>query len=482
MGENGTPGDERDEAVALLSRLIRADTSNPPGDARPAAAVLEHYFRDHGLDPLVTGEADELPNVVVRLPGSDGSEGGKAGPAGGPGGRAPSQPTGAPAGITGTQAPSLLLLGHLDVVPADEREWSVPPFDGVVKGGYVWGRGALDMKHQLASQAVAFVHLARRAREGHGVRGDLVYAATADEETGVRCGASWLFREHRDLVRADYCLNEGGLDMFRLRDRRLYTVQVGEKGYANCRITVTGRPGHGSTPLHEDQALQRLAAVIQAVQAYQPRVHEESLPVAFIEQAVGDADLRRRLTDPGTAQAAVRELARTDPGTAAVIEPLLGLTFSPTGARAGEAVNVIPSVAELVVDCRTLPGQTLDDVRAEIERALAGVDAPWQLEIFGSTPGSASPAVSPLHDAIVESLRELVPDAVVVDTLCAMFTDSVRVRTAFPGTVAYGFCPFVEETGDQVRPRLHGIDERIAVRDLALQAAFVERLARRLLA
>lgn len=446
----GTADAERDEVVALLADLLRADTSNPPGDARPAAAVLARYFRENGLGPVVLGEADDLPNVVVRLEGAGGG-------------------------------PSLLMLGHLDVVPADAREWSTPPFSGTVKEGAVWGRGALDMKNQLATQALALVRLARRARAGLPLRGDLIYAATADEETGIRCGASWLSRERPDLVRADFCINEGGLDMFERPQGRLYTVHVGEKGYANCRITLTGRPGHASVP-RRDTALERLAEAVRAVQAYRPEVHEEFLPADFIRHAVEDEALRSRLADPATAQAAVRELAHTDPGAAAVIEPLLGLTFSPTMVSAGDAVNVIPSTAELVVDCRTLPGQTLDDVHRELEQALAGLDRDtWTLEFFGDKPGSASPARSALREAIVESLRELVPDAVVVETLFSGFTDCVHVREAFPGTVAYGFCPFIEETGDLVRPRLHGIDERITVRDLRFQAEFAERLALRLL-
>jgi acetylornithine deacetylase/succinyl-diaminopimelate desuccinylase-like protein len=451
VAATGTEQSGSGEVVDLLSRLIRADTSNPPGDARPAACVLDEYFRANGLEPAILGEAEDLPNLVVRLEGTG-------------------------------HRPALLMLGHLDVVPADACEWSVGPFDGLVQDGFVWGRGALDMKNQLATQAVALVRMARRGARGQRLRGDLVYAATADEETGMRCGAAWLVREHPELVRADFCINEGGLDMFHRAGRSLYAIHIGEKGYANCRITLTGRPGHGSVPLREGTALQRLAQAIEAVHAYQPEVHEEFLPVDFIEHAVEDSALRARLTDPAAAQAAVRELARTDPGAAAVIEPLLGLTFSPTGVRAGEAVNVIPAAAELVVDCRTLPGQTPDDVRRELEVALAGLDAPWELEFFGAMPGSASPARSTLRDAVVDTLRESVPDAVVVETLFSGFTDSVHVRSAFPGTVAYGFCPFVEETGDKVRPRLHGIDERITVRDLAFQADFSEHLALRLLA
>lgn len=452
VGVTGTAGggELRDEVVGLLSDLIRADTSNPPCDARPAAAVLEQFFRANGVEPAVLGEDDALPNVVARVGGSG-------------------------------DGPSLLMLGHLDVVPAEPSEWTEPPFSGVVENGSVWGRGALDMKNQLASQAVAFVRIARHAREGRPLRGDLVYAATADEETGIRCGAAWLLREHPELVRADYAINEGGMDMFRIGDRRLYTLHTGEKGYANCRVTVSGRPGHGSVPVRRDNALGGLAEVIAALQAYRPEVRPDYLPVEFIERAVADPSLRARLSDPAAAQEAVRDLAAVDPATAAVVEPLLGLTFSPTVVRAGDAVNVVPSSAELIVDCRVLPGQTQDDVRREMARALAGVDAAWTMELFSFVPGSASPSHSPLREAVVECLTGMVPEADVVDALFSGFTDSVHVRAAFPGVVAYGFCPFVVETAAQVRPRLHGIDERITVEDLVFQTVFSERLATRLL-
>jgi acetylornithine deacetylase/succinyl-diaminopimelate desuccinylase-like protein len=450
---DGAGAEVRDEVVGLLGELIRADTSNPPGDVRPAADVLVRYFREHGVKPTVAGEDETTPNVTARLPGGDG--------------------------------PSLLLLGHLDVVPAGAGAWTHPPFSGAVADDFVWGRGALDMKNQLASQAVAFTRLARRVREGGVLSGDLVYAATADEETGVRCGAAWLFREHPELARAEYAVNEGGLDLFRRDGRRLYTVHTGEKGYANGRITVLGRAGHGSVPIRGgDSALEGAAAVITALQRYEPEVRTEFLPCAFIEQAVADPALRARLTEPATAHAAVRELAATDPAAAAVIEPMLGLTVVPTVVRAGEAINVIPGSAELLVDCRVLPGQTEEDVLRELERALEDVDARCEVEISDFMPGNSSTTDSRLHDAIVATIQESLSEVggvVVVDALFSGFTDSTHVRGSFPGAVAYGFCPFVAETADRVRPRLHSVDERIAVEDLVFQTVFSERLALRLL-
>jgi acetylornithine deacetylase/succinyl-diaminopimelate desuccinylase-like protein len=441
----------RDDVVELLVRLIRADTSNPPGDVSPAAAVLADYFAENGLELTVVGETPSLPNCAARLRGSG-------------------------------SGPSLLLLGHLDVVPADDAAWTVPPFDGVLRDGYVWGRGALDMKNQVAAQAAAFVRLARAARAGTRLRGDLLFAATADEETGQHCGARWLAEHEPGLVRADFVVNEGGIDTFDAGDRRLYTVNTGEKGYVNCRITLHGRPAHGSVPLRHDNVVQGLAAVIESLAVYEPQVHQDFLPHAFIGAAVKDPALRRRLADPASAEAAVRELAFYDPAAAAVIEPLLGMTLVVTrAATSGDAVNVVPSRAEVSIDCRVLPGQTPDDVRREINKALSGIEVAWQLEVLDFVPGNASPASSPLLDAIAATIVELRPRSDVTCMLFSGFTDCVHIRRAFPNAVAYGFCPFVVEGGAQTRPRVHGVDERIAVDDLVFQTVFTERLARRLL-
>jgi acetylornithine deacetylase/succinyl-diaminopimelate desuccinylase-like protein len=442
----------QEEVVDLLSRLIRADTSNPPGDATAAARVLDRYFRDNGIEPTLVGESPELPNCVARVPGDGGG-------------------------------PSLLLLGHLDVVPADAEEWTHPPFSGLVEDGYVWGRGAIDMKNQLAAQAVTLVRTARRTRAGEMLRGDLVFAATADEETGARCGAEWLLDTMPELLRADFVLNEGGMDMFATGGAHVYTIHTGEKGYAACRVTVSGRSGHGSVPLHRQNAVLGLSRVISALEQYEPEVSTDRLPGAFIDRVVADPRSRERLKDPSTAHAAVRELVAVDPGAAAVIEPLLGLTFSSNIVRAGgEAVNVIPSRAAVTVDCRLLPGQTTDDIRREIACALRGIDDQWEMEVLNFMPGSESPPDTPFRDVIAETMRSLVPDAEVLCAHFSGFTDSAHLRAAFPDSVAYGFCPFIVDGGATVRRRLHGVDERIAIADLVLQTRFCEGLAARLLA
>ena len=441
-----------EEVVDLLSRLLRADTSNPPGDVTAAVSVLEEYFARNGIALTLVGETPSTVNCVARLDGSGGG-------------------------------PSLLLLGHTDVVPADATEWMEPPFSGLVKDGYVWGRGALDMKNQVAAQAVALMRLARRAAAGETLRGDLVFAATADEETGDRCGARWLLEHHPDLLRADFVINEGGFEMLALGERRLYTIHAGEKGYAGCRIVVRGRGGHGSMPQHRGSVAHSVAQIVLALEEYDPEVLTTRTPVEFIEHTVADPQLRRRLKDPATARAALRELAARDPDAARVIEPQLGLTFATTGIRLGDwAVNVIPSRGAVIVDCRLLPGQGEADVRREVARALAGVAASWELEFLNFVGSNQSPSESALRDAIAATMGDLVVNADVICGHSSGFTDSAHFRAAFPGVVAYGFTPFIAEDGAAISPRIHGRDERIAVRDLVFQVIFAERMAHRLLA
>ena len=368
-------------------------------------------------------------------------------------------------------------------MPADPAEWTEPPFSGLVKDGYVWGRGALDMKNQVAAQAVAMVRLARRAAAGERLRGDLVFAATADEEAGDHCGAKWLLERHPDLVRTDFVINEGGFEMLQTGGRRLYTIHAGEKGYANCRIVVRGQGGHGSMPQHRGSVAHRLAQIVLALEEYDPEVLTTRTPVEFIDYTVADPQLRRRLKDPVTARAALRELAVCDADIARVIEPQLGLTFATTNVRVGDgAVNVIPSRGEVIVDCRVLPGQEKEDVRREVARALAGVGASWELEFLHFLGSNQSPGESDFRDAISATMGDLVRDADVICEHSSGFTDSTHFRAAFPGVVAYGFVPFFVEDGATVSPRVHGRDERIAVRDLVFQTVFSERLARRLLA
>ena len=436
------------ESLDLLRRLLRVDTSNPPGNETACATLLRDYLRAAGVPTQLVGELPHRQNVVARLAG-DGD------------------------------GPTLLLLGHLDVVPAEPDEWSVPPFAAEVRDGYLWGRGTLDMKSQVAAEAVT---VARLARDDRRLRGDVLFVATADEENGEHCGARWLADRRPDLVRADYLLNEGGGTYLQVDGRRLYTYTVGEKGVAMFRIRVRGKGGHGSVPLHEHNAVEALGRVISALADHDLPAVIPSVTAAYVDRVVTDPDLAERIKDPDRARAAIRQMRAAADQNAFLLEPLLGMTMSPTVAHAGgDAVNVIPSHADLKVDCRILPGQTEGDVRRAVTRALRSVGAEWDYETIDYVTGNQSPAESPLADSLRDALTSMVPDAELVPSILCGFTDSRWFREAQPELTAYGFCPFFAEDCVTMGGREHAADERIAADDVPAQVVYYERVVRRLL-
>jgi acetylornithine deacetylase/succinyl-diaminopimelate desuccinylase-like protein len=436
------------ETVGLLSALLRADTSNPPGNETACALVLRDYLAHNGVPCDLVGPYPERLNLVARVRGD-------------------------------RPGPVLLLLGHTDVVPAEADEWREPPFSGAVKGGYVWGRGALDMKCQVAAEAVA---VARAARNGASFAGELVLASTADEERGDYCGARWLIQHRPDLVRCDYVINEGGGTWVPTHNRRLFSYTVGEKGYADFRIHTRGRGGHGSVPLHERNAVELLGRAITLLAEHDLPADITPLLARYVDALVGDGDLGRRLKDPAQARSAVRAMLRAGDERGHLIEPLLGITFSPTIARAGgEAVNVIPSRAELRVDCRILPGHKPAEVEREVRAALEPLGAAYEFRWGDVTEGNESPCDTPLATSLARVLTEMVPDADMVPSHLCGFTDSRWFRAGVPGAVAYGFCPFLAEDSASMGGREHAKDERVSTADLPFQALFYERLAADLL-
>ncbi len=232
----------REEATELLSGLLRLDTVNPPGNETKAAELLRNYLEPSGVECRLIAKVPDRANLVARLRGRD-------------------------------EGPTLLLLSHTDTVIADPGEWSVDPWSGEVLDGHVWGRGALDMKSQVAASAVA---LATLAREGFEPAGDVLFAACADEEVGEDYGLSWLCQEHPDAVRADFCINEGGGDRVEVDGRAVYLCATGEKMSSPFLIRVHGRSGHASVPSIADNALVKAAGLIEKLAALEPQAPPSS--------------------------------------------------------------------------------------------------------------------------------------------------------------------------------------------------------------
>lgn len=422
----------RDEVTRLLQELIRLDTVNPPGNETQAAELLRGYLERSGLACDLYARVPERANLVARLCGRGG-------------------------------APSLLLLSHTDTVLADPTEWQLDPWSGAVRGGHVWGRGALDMKGQVAASAVA---LASLAREGFEPRGDVIFAACADEEVGEGFGLSWLCRAHPEAVRADYALNEGAGDRLALRGPALYLCSTAEKASSPFRLRVHGRSGHASMPGIADNSLVKAARLVGRLAELRPEPRLGPETEQLLRAILGEVPPARE------AHARAREV---HPLAAALIDPLVAMTVSPTMIEASRKRNVIPALCEVTVDCRLLPGQT----QAEAERVLRaclgedGYELEWLVEAQG---GTRSPIASPLWEAVRSFVAQLEPGAEVVPICLAGFTDSHWLREAF-GTVAYGFFPMREMDPALAAMLIHSADERIAVADLELGVRFLRHAA-----
>ena len=422
------------EAAELLGNLVRFNTVNPPGNERAAQEYLAAHLTEAGFECELLGAEPERPNLLARLRGA--GEGG----------------------------PRLCYLGHVDTVLADPTEWTHDPWSGDLADGFLWGRGALDMKSQVAAEVAAASSLARSG--WRPAAGELLIAAVVDEETGGSLGAQWLTQTHPEKVRCDLLVNEGGGAVFEYSGRRCYGVCCAEKGVFRFTVTTDGIAGHASMPGMGDNALLKMAPVLERFAARQPAYEVTSEPQALL-QGIGE--------DPGDAIASIARLREADPRLATMFEPMLGVTFTPTRIKASEKINVIPSHAELRVDCRVPPGLGEQDVRRGIAEVL-GEDG-FRIDFTERVVGNRSPMESDLMDMIIRWIAERDPGAEVVPLILPGFTDSRHFREAFPECVAYGFFPQRHQSLMLAAPLIHAADERIDVRDLQFATEFFGDLA-----
>ena len=426
----------RQEVTELLQGLIRIDTTNPPGNETAAAELLRDYLEESGVQCDLYAKIPERANLVARIPGRG-------------------------------DGPTLLFLSHTDVVLADASEWSADPFGGELREGEVWGRGALDMKGQVAAEAVAIASL---AREGFEPAGDLIFCATADEEVGAGFGASWLCEEHAEAVRCDYLVNEGSGDRVQLGGKAFYLCSVSEKMSAPFRLRVLGRSGHASMPGIADNALVKAAPMIQALGAYKPEQRLIPEVEGLLETVTGE-----RPASPADALERARAVA---PLLAEMVEPLLSMTLSPTMANASRKRNVIPATCDITVDSRLLPGTTPDEQQAIVREVLGEGD--YEIESLESHGGTRSEIRTPLWDAVSSWVESVDPGARPAPVCVAGFTDSHWFREAF-GTVAYGFFPSRVMPIETAARLIHSADERVPVEDLELGVGFLRHAAQSLL-
>ena len=441
-----------DELVDAIRELIRIRSVNPAPPEAPdgelvAARRIATMLEAAGLQPEIVEPLPGRGSVHARLRGD------------------------------GTGGAPLLLLSHLDVVPAPSERWSHDPFAADLADGYIYGRGAVDMKAMIAMELAVVRLLAAEARAAGldpardpipGLRRDVLFTCTADEEAGGTAGAKWVAEHRPDWVRAAGALNECGGVSTTIAGRRLYPIQVAEKGFAAYRIAVRGTWGHGSMPREDNAAV--LAAVVIERLAVLGRSRVTPVMARFFALAAAalPPDAGRLLAglsgdDPGRAEAAIS--AACDPMYARALRALLRDTISPDVIHAGVKYNVIPGDAMVEVDCRILPGTTEADMRAEVvERLGPELAAACEIELIVHGAPVEAPAEGRLFDLMVAAIRDHDPDGIPLPVMAPFATDAKHTDTV--GTPTYGFSPLRLDPDERFLERFHGVDERVSVEAL----------------
>jgi acetylornithine deacetylase/succinyl-diaminopimelate desuccinylase-like protein len=418
-----------EETVNHLVRLIQAETVNPPGNELPAILILKDILEGAGIPQdafKIVESAPNRVNIIARIKG-DGSE----------------RP--------------FLLSGHVDVVPVEKEHWSHDPFGGEVIDNAVWGRGALDMKGFLAMYLQIYLNIFRQKIP---LKRDIILAAIADEEAGFIHGSQFLVEQHRELIDAEYGMTEGGAMTIYFGKTRVYPIQVAEKAVCWMRARVHGKPGHGSIP-HSDNPVYYLAQAIEKLRrARHLPVH---LTPTFLNMLDGaGAQLQfplntlTRALHSSTLMSFVLDRMKGDSSN--MVRALVTNTVSPTMLHAGTKVNVIPSVAEVDIDCRLVPGQTPDSVKNEIHQIVGeGIE----LETVYTTSGAEFSTDTPLFRLMERRTRQMDPGGLVIPMLMPGATDACQYQNA--GIKVYGFTPGILPPGMPIMQMAHGHDERIPV-------------------
>jgi acetylornithine deacetylase/succinyl-diaminopimelate desuccinylase-like protein len=422
----------RDEVTGHLQALIRIDTTNPPGNETEAARYIEGGLAREGLPSIVVESAPGRGNVLATLKGSDGEP--------------------------------LMLLGHTDVVAVEPVHWTHPPFSGALVDGYVWGRGALDMKNMVAAELMVFLLL---KREGIALCRDVIFAATADEEAGKgNHGPGWIIDHRPELWRARYIITEGGGHDLSIGDQRFYTVQTGQKGLCRLRLIARGTPGHGSMP-HADNAIVKLSKAVAGLQGAELPVHISQSVRRMVEEIArslpeGEAAAWLDLLDDQTSAEALAALD-VDEEFRRELGAMLRNTASLTMLQAGSKINVIPAEATAWIDGRLAPGQSQASFVEEL-RVLIGDEVEVVVDQY--TPPLEAAADSPLYAAIVEVMQSGDEEVGLLPYLLPAGTDAKHIVPRRPDTQIYGFMPYRQKPGEEEMKLIHGHDERTSIDEL----------------
>lgn len=421
-----------EEAVSHLQTLLRFDTTNPPGNEIAAATYLREQLEAEGITTKIIEPLPGRASIWARLPG------------------------------TGAQRP-LMLVSHTDVVPVERERWTVDPFGGELRDGFIYGRGAVDMKQMTAIELTLMLDVARRVRAGESPPSrDLIFLAVADEERSGAHGMAWIAEHMPELLDAEYALNEGGGMAIDLGKQRIYLCEAAQKGSVHVTLRATGRPGHAAFP-HQESAVVRLSQAISRLAATPLPIHVTKTARRFIRMVAHTQPQPQRAVflqalNPLFSESVMNRMPDRD--TANGLRAILHNTVSATILQAGSALNVIPGEAIANIDCRIIPGQTAESAAAEIRKRIN--DPNVAVEVDPHSPGYEFSSTTPLFAAISEAITRHEPGSIVAPYLFPAVSDS---RFLAPrGVTSYGFVPHRPEPGiPSVQSLAHGHDERISV-------------------
>ncbi len=418
----------------LLQNLIRFDTTNPPGNELACIQYISGLLKDAGIETNIVARTPGRPNLFARLKGAG-------------------------------QAPPLLLYGHVDVVTTENQKWTYPPFEARLVDGYIWGRGALDMKHGIAMFLAAILKV---KAEGFQLPYDLVFVATVDEEAQCEYGAKFLVEQHAGLFEGiHYALNEFGGTSIPIGGKRFYPIQTSEKLVCPARLTFHGNGGHGGVPVRGG-AMAKLAVALTILDRHKLPVHvtpQTRQMVEAIATGLGGISglVLRQLLNPPLTDILLRILGTTGN----TFSPLLHNSVSPTILKAGDQINVIPSEVAVQLDGRILPGFTAADLESELH-SLLGKDC--IIETILPFPGLATPDMG-MFDILAGTLRELDPEGIPVPFVNFGVTDA-RFFSRL-GIQTYGFTPLLITEGLDLTGTIHAANERVPVPALEFGVAAV---------
>jgi len=414
------------EAVEILRTLVSIDTSNPPGNESAAVGYIKGLLEQEGLKPVVVEQHPGRSNMVVRIEGAG-------------------------------RGPSLMLDSHLDVVGADPAEWKVPPFSAEIRDGFIWGRGTLDMKAMTAMSMAVVLAVARNSIP---LAGDLVLTAAADEEDGAGKGAFFLVNEHPELIKADYALGEVGGMNFNVNGKRIYPVQVAEKGLCWLRLAVSGKGGHGSVP-RKNSVPQKVARLLKILSDTRFPIAPHSAARAFLETMAqaspGFSRVVLKLIRGGKGSSFLLDHIVPD-DRAASLRALLSHTCQASVVECGDKINVIPSSGAVLVDCRILPGTSPEEMKRMIERRVGNLA---EVELMKGHRGHATSPDNPLFRQIEKTMSVMDPGGIVTPYLMPGFTNGGAYSRL--GIKYMGFTPIMMPPTLDFSNMFHAPDERCPV-------------------